>query len=1005
MNFFERLTARARSSSSTVSDAAEEHSLIANPTADGDPQVADATFESLKATDQTDVDAALERYLKRLEDQGIPAPGDWRNPKKKPATVADVAALYDVKPSFVDLLPWTEYLPEEQAMLLEDGKSLAAFFELTPIGTEGRDPEWLRKVRDALENALQNSFDELDTSPWVVQFYAKDETSWDDYLQSLTEYIRPQARNSAFSEMYLSLFKHHLDAIAKPGGLFEDTTVSKLPWRGQQRRVRVVLYRRVVGDAAFRGQSPAMHLNNICQRFTGGLANAGIKCKRMDGYEIRHWLLRWFNPHPDHLGTTLKDFDRFFHLVNKRTEEAGEELPLVTGDDFAQGLFYREPKSDSQKGLWYFDGQPHRVIMLDRLREAPRTGHLTGETRMGGDALHALFDKLPEDTVLTITLVITPQDVLEAHLEKLARKSVGDNTASAMTREAVDNARKLIGREHKLYRGSVAFYLKGRDEAQLTSRSMQLTNALLSAGMEPVASDDEVAPLNSYLRWLPGNFDVTQKRAMDWYVQMMLVQHVANLCPVWGRSSGTGHPGITLFNRGGAPLTFDPLNKLDRQMNAHMFLFGPTGAGKSATLNNLLNQLIAVYAPRLFIVEAGNSFGLLGDFAKKLGMTVNRIKLAPNSGVSLAPFADAIRLVTTPSQVTTLDADDLERSDEHLSAKPDSDQEDDERDVLGEMEIVARLMITGGEEKEEARLTRADRSVIRHCILAAARTCSDAGRSVLTEDVRNALRAAGEDTSIPEARRNRMLEMAEAMDMFCMGADGEMFNRPGTPWPEADLTIVDLATYAREGYNAQLSIAYISLINTVNNIAERDQYKGRPLVNVTDEGHIITKNPLLSPYIIKITKMWRKLGAWFWLATQNIDDLPPAAAPMLNMIEWWICLNMPPDEVEKISRFRELTPAQKSLMLSARKESGKYTEGVVLSKSMEVLFRAVPPSLYLALAMTEPEEKKQRYDLMQSLAVDELEAALEVAADLDRKRGIEPLKINFPTPHALENLA
>ncbi|PIN57583.1 conjugative transfer ATPase, partial [Pseudomonas syringae pv. actinidiae] len=131
----------------------------------------------------------------------------------------------------------------------------------------------------------------------------------------------------------------------------------------------------------------------------------------------------------------------------------------------------------------------------------------------------------------------------------------------------------------------------------------------------------------------------------------------------------------------------------------------------------------------------------------------------------------------------------------------------------------------------------------------------------------------------------------------------------------------------------------------------------------------------------------------------------PAAAPMLNMIEWWICLNMPPDEVEKISRFRELTPAQKSLMLSARKESGKYTEGVVLSKSMEVLFRAVPPSLYLALAMTEPEEKKQRYDLMQSMGIDELGAALAVAADLDRKRGIEPLKITFPTPNALENLA
>ena len=119
---------------------------------------------------------------------------------------------------------------------------------------------------------------------------------------------------------------------------------------------------------------------------------------------------------------------------------------------------------------------------------------------------------------------------------------------------------------------------------------------------------------------------------------------------------------------------------------------------------------------------------------------------------------------------------------------------------------------------------------------------------------------------------------------------------------------------------------------------------------------------------------------------------------MLNMIEWWICLNMPPDEVEKISRFRELPPAQKALMLSARKESGKYTEGVLLSKSMEVLFRAVPPSLYLALAMTESEEKKERYDIMQSQGVSELDAAIQVAARIDRLRGIEPHVITFLEP-------
>lgn len=100
---------------------------------------------------------------------------------------------------------------------------------------------------------------------------------------------------------------------------------------------------------------------------------------------------------------------------------------------------------------------------------------------------------------------------------------------------------------------------------------------------------------------------------------------------------------------------------------------------------------------------------------------------------------------------------------------------------------------------------------------------------------------------------------------------------------------------------------------------------------------------------------------------------------------------MPPDEVNKIARFRELNDAQKALMLSARKESGKFTEGVVLSKSTEVLFRAVPPSLYLAMAMTEPEEKAERFALMQKQGISELDAALAIARKIDLHRGI-PLR-------------
>ena len=64
-------------------------------------------------------------------------------------------------PSFTDLLPWTDYLPDEQAFLLEDGVSRGAVFELTPTATEGRTEDFLLRQADALRSAVNGSFPEL----------------------------------------------------------------------------------------------------------------------------------------------------------------------------------------------------------------------------------------------------------------------------------------------------------------------------------------------------------------------------------------------------------------------------------------------------------------------------------------------------------------------------------------------------------------------------------------------------------------------------------------------------------------------------------------------------------------------------------------------------------------------------------------------------------------------------------------------------------------------------
>src|SRR3546814_15444060 len=134
-------------------------------------------------------------------------------------------------------------------MLLEDGQSVAAFFELIPLGTEGREAVWLAQARDALENALQDSFDELDENPWVLQLYAQDENSFDEYLKTLQGYVQTRAQGTPITELYLRFFDHYMQAVAKPGGWFEESVVTCLPWSGQRLGVRMV------GDTWLTGQA------------------------------------------------------------------------------------------------------------------------------------------------------------------------------------------------------------------------------------------------------------------------------------------------------------------------------------------------------------------------------------------------------------------------------------------------------------------------------------------------------------------------------------------------------------------------------------------------------------------------------------------------------------------------------------------------------------------------------------------------------------------------------
>ena len=136
----------------------------------------------------------------------------------------------------------------------------------------------------------------------------------------------------------------------------------------------------------------------------------------------------------------------------------------------------------------------------------------------------------------------------------------------------------------------------------------------------------------------------------------------------------------------------------------------------------------------------------------------------------------------------------------------------------------------------------------------------------------------------------------------------------------------------------------------------------------------------------RVSKMGRKLGLWLWLATQNMRDFDGDAKNLLAQIEMFICLALPPDEIDQIEKFKQLTPEARALILSARKEIGKFTEGVVITPKLVELIRNIPPRLFLVMAGTEKSEKNERQKIIKEFNCTEMEAIKIIAKRMMEKK-------------------
>src|SRR5690554_4556025 len=418
--------------------------------------------------------------------------------KKKPLTSAEAARIYGRPSSFVQKLPWYEFQTDSKTILLDDGKSVGAVFDIVPLATEGRSYNWLQDRRDMIQDTLQDCFEELPAGPWIIQQYTYDDDNMEDYIEKLRAYPKHYCKDTKYTKEWLDIMEAHLRGICKEGGLFEDKEVLDAPWGGKIRKIKMVVYRRLPPKwKSHAGMSPEEELNDVIQKLETAFKDAGIALIRNDGKMFYEWLLNWFNPRPLLTDGDKRKFRDMASYVNE------EDLPY--GDDLAESFFFNLPKSDADTQTWWFDDLPHRCIRVHKLRRTPKIGQIAGEVgSVSPDGVSTgkascMMDKMPPGTVMATTIIITPQDEVQHHINRIQDKSKGESVDATMARGDCETAKALMGNKHKLYRAMMCVYIRGENLRDLRKKSNAVSTILLTNQLSPVREEDESLGLDAYV--------------------------------------------------------------------------------------------------------------------------------------------------------------------------------------------------------------------------------------------------------------------------------------------------------------------------------------------------------------------------------------------------------------------------------------------------------------------------------------------------------------------------
>lgn len=919
---------------------------------------------------------------------------------------SDIQKQYMTFPSFSDLLPWVEFSDEHNIMLLEDKRSVGMALEIKDIPTEAQKEDVIEALHLKVAKLFSTVVPLEEENPWVIQFFIQDDVTLDPLYRRLEEYITEKGLiEDAFSKHYLKLMKSHFDLMCEEEGILNDP-MSGLAFRGRTKRIRLVVYRRFDEKTKEHPQDIVRELKENISNLESRLKQAGLRVRILNGAQLYDWLIRWFNPRPELSGGNTNE------LLKKFPYPQTNKKPF--GWSFCQNVFFGPVESDQESGCWKFDDLYHKTMVFKDLQNPIEIGVISRERSFGnGQSKYALMDKFPPGTIYTIQVIFESKNTVKNHLEKLEKAAVGKSLSIQEILNNIERAHYEIDEKgNMLFRCVEAIYFRADSIEQMNVNEREIRSLLADSGLDVVNTKEELYPLDNYIRFLPFNFNYHFDKKNTFRSTYKYADDIMRLLPIYGRSKGDDtNPLFINFNRGGEAFIFDHLDKNFKMSNSHMAIMGTTGSGKSVTLNNLLLSFSAVHNPHIIVLEVGGSFDLTTKYLGNFGRSTKTIKFQRQAPIQINPYSEAYEALKTIEREESLakkqeinkQASEQQIQDDIIEmrstkivkdisgiseqASIDELNANEDRDILNEMLLATRTMITRGDKKEEENINLTDMTLISKALIHSMKTCKKAKvEQMLLQHVCQSffdLATLEENVQLS----SRLKEFGLRLEYYVQDSVRSSFiNHPSNPLEEYDLLHIDFGFLQSASYVDLLNVVCISLLSKILALAEKNKATGRPTILILDEAHVFFKSEMVAAFVTLMAKVARKIGLWIIPCTQNINDLSgKESRKVLSMMETWLILSLDKEEVGHLEQFKPLTDEMRSLVMDVRKYPGIYSEAVLLGKRYSGLYRNIPPRIALALAMTEQDERTQRKELQDRLGITEMEAVEHIAKKLEKK--------------------